>query len=76
MKSALEMEWNNIFAQLNEAEQKNLLHKLRGLIERKRIAAPAIDIEEYNREIDLSLAEIEAGNYITQKDMEKRASKW
>ena len=35
-----------------------------------------ISLEQYNREIDEVLAAFEAGNYITQEEMEKRAAKW
>ena len=36
----------------------------------------SISIEQYNKEIDEALAEVEAGNYITQEEMEKQAAKW
>ncbi|MBK7883879.1 MAG: hypothetical protein IPJ81_08770 [Chitinophagaceae bacterium] len=35
-----------------------------------------ISIKQYNKEIDEALAEAKAGNYITQKEMEKLAAKW
>jgi predicted transcriptional regulator len=35
-----------------------------------------ISIEQYNKEIDEALAEVEAGNYITQKEMERKAANW
>ena len=33
-------------------------------------------IEQYNKEIDEALVEAEAGDFITQAEMEKEASKW
>jgi len=43
----------------------------------KSIVAPGerISIEQYNKEIDEALAEAEAGNYITQEEMEKQPQK-
>jgi hypothetical protein len=35
-----------------------------------------VSIEQYNKEINEALAEVKAGNYITQKEMEKQAAKW
>jgi predicted transcriptional regulator len=33
-------------------------------------------LEQYNKEIDEALAVVEAGNYITQDEMEKRVAEW
>lgn len=38
--------------------------------------AERISIEEYNKEIDEELSDVEAGNYITQEKMEEKAAKW
>ena len=35
-----------------------------------------ISIEQYNNEIDDAVAEVKAGKYVTQAEMEKIASKW
>jgi predicted transcriptional regulator len=35
-----------------------------------------ISIEQYNKEIDEAVAEVKAGKYVTQAEMEKIASKW
>ncbi len=35
-----------------------------------------ISLEQYNKEIDEAVAEVKAGKYLTQDQMEKVASKW
>lgn len=35
-----------------------------------------ITLEQYNREIDEALEEVERDNYVLQEEMEKRAAKW
>jgi predicted transcriptional regulator len=35
-----------------------------------------VSIEQYNKEIDEAVAEVKAGKYVTQAEMEKIASKW
>lgn len=35
-----------------------------------------ISLEKYNKEIDEALKEVEEGNYISQEEMEIRASEW
>jgi len=35
-----------------------------------------VTIEQYNREIDEALAEVVAGNYVTQEELERAAAKW
>lgn len=35
-----------------------------------------ITLEQYNKEIDEAIAEVKAGKYVTQEEMEKIASKW
>jgi predicted transcriptional regulator len=49
---------------------------LKTFLQRRNEDTDRISLEQYNKEIDEALAEAEAGNYITQKEMEKRAAKW
>jgi hypothetical protein len=35
-----------------------------------------LSIEQYNKEIEEAVAEVKAGTYVTQTEMEKIASKW
>lgn len=76
MANALEQEWHNYFVQLNEVERKSILLMLKTFLQRRNEDNDRVSIEQYNKEIDEALAEVEAGNYITQDEMEKRATKW
>ena len=76
MANALEQEWNNYFVQLNELERKSVLLMLKAFLQRRNEDTDRISMEQYNKEIDEALTEVEAGNYITQDEMEKRSAKW
>jgi hypothetical protein len=76
MANVLEQEWHSYFVQLNEVERKSVLLMLKTFLLRRNEDTDRISIEQYNKEIDEALAEAEAGNYITQDEMEKRAAKW
>jgi hypothetical protein len=41
-----------------------------------RKSAIQSSLEEYNRELDEANARIESGKFITQEDLEKKASQW
>ncbi len=76
MANVLEQEWHSYFMQLNEVERKSVLLMLKTFLQRRNEDTDRISIEQYNKEIDEALTEAEAGNYITQEEMEKRAAKW
>lgn len=76
MANALEKEWYSYFVQLSEAEKKSVLLMLKTFLHGRNEEAGRISIEQYNKEIDEALAEVAAGNYITQEEMEKQAAKW
>ena len=76
MANVLENEWNSYFVQLNEAEKKSVLLMLKTFLHKQNKDEGHISIEQYNKEIDEALAEAEAGNFITQAEMEKQAAKW
>jgi predicted transcriptional regulator len=76
MANILEQEWHNYFMQLNEMEKKSVVLMLKAFLQQRNQDTGRISLEQYNKEIDEALAEVEAGNYITQEEMEKRAAKW
>lgn len=76
MASVLDKELNSYLKRLNEAEKKSVLLMLKTFLTGRIEDTGRISIEQYNREIDEALAEAEAGDYITQEEMEKRAAKW
>ena len=76
MANVSEQEWHNYFLQLNEMEKKSVVMMLKAFLQQRNQDTDRISLEQYNKEIDEALAEVEVGNYITQEEMEKRAAKW
>ena len=76
MVNVSEKEWQKYFVQLNEAEKKSVLLMLKIFLQRRGEGVKRINIEQYNKEIDEALAEVEEGDYISQDEMEKIAAKW
>ena len=76
MANVSEQEWHDYFLQLNEMEKKSVVLMLKAFLQQRNQDTDRISLEQYNKEIDEALAEVEAGNYITQDEMEKRAAKW
>ena len=76
MVNVSEKEWQKYFVQLNEAEKKSVLLMLKIFLQRRGEDVKRTNIEQYNKEIDKALAEVEDGDYISQDEMEKIAAKW
>jgi hypothetical protein len=76
MASVLDQQLNNYIMQLNEAEKKSVLLMLKIFLKDRDISISSTSIEQYNKEIDEALQDLEAGLYITQDEMEKIAAKW
>jgi len=64
------------FTRLNRAEQNSVLEMIKTFINGREEQAERINIEQYNREIDEALAEVAAGNYVTQEELEKESQSW
>jgi DNA-directed RNA polymerase len=64
------------FIQLNDAEQKSVLQMIKTFLKSREKQSERVTIEQYNREIDEALAEVVAGNYVTQEELERAAAKW
>ncbi|MES2774460.1 MAG: hypothetical protein V4722_09760 [Bacteroidota bacterium] len=76
MTSVLDEQLQDYFLELNESEKKSVLLLLKTFLANRKRTDDRISIEQYNAEIDEALAEAEAGNYITQDEMEIAAAKW
>lgn len=64
------------FARLNEEEKKSVLQMLETFLKNRSELQERISLEQYNREIDEAMDEAAAGDYISQEEMEREASKW
>lgn len=74
--SAIDKELLEYVAQLNKAEKESVLQLLKTFFKGRKQATEPDTIEQYNREIDEAEKEIEAGHFITQKELEKEMEKW
>jgi hypothetical protein len=76
MAKVIDKEMYSYFTRLNDAEKKSVVEMLKTFLQGRIEDTGRISIEQYNKEIDEAIEEMEAGNYITQDEMEKLATKW
>jgi hypothetical protein len=76
MANAIERELLQYIFQLDEAEKKSVLQMLKTFLKGREKKAEHISIEEYNKEIDLAIARVEAGEYFTHEEVEQMAKEW
>lgn len=53
---------------------KNMIQSMRKV--KQSMSTERISIEQYNRELDESIAQIERGEFYTQEEVEKMAKEW
>jgi hypothetical protein len=66
MKNITEQEWNSYFMLLNEEQKKSVVLMLKVFLLGRSKESQHISIEQYNKEIEEAIAEIKAGQYISQ----------
>ena len=76
MAKALEQELYKYFLQLDEEEKRSVLQMLKTFVKGREKNAPAITIDQYNKEIDEAIARVEAGEFYTHEDAERMAKEW
>ncbi|RPD41923.1 hypothetical protein [Chitinophaga barathri] len=76
MGKALEQEMYTYFVQLNEAEKKSVVQMLKTFLKSRKQQPEVYTIEQYNKELEEAEKRIEAGDFITQEDLEKEMEKW
>jgi hypothetical protein len=64
------------FKQLNNAEKKSVVQLIKTFLKARNDSPGRISIEQYNKELDEAERQIEAGNFITQEDLEKEMETW
>lgn len=65
--------------ELNGVRDPNLIKAFKNLLiyrKAQKKGDPAIDIQQYNRELEVSEKEIEGGNFFTHEEVRKIASQW
>jgi len=62
---------------LGDEEKRSILGVIKSFVSlRKKEVQERISIEQYNEELDNTLEEIRAGNFLTQEEVEKLSSEW
>ena len=76
MDSLLDKEMFTYFKRLSEEEKRSLLQLLKSFLGRRNESTGRATIDQYNKEIDEALEDVENGNFLTQEEVESRAAKW
>ncbi len=70
-----EIKW--IHQELDNVKDPTLIEVFKNILKyRKKVSSERISIEQYNKEIDESIAQIEKGDFYTQEEVEKMAKEW
>jgi hypothetical protein len=71
MKNITEQEWTSYFMLLNEQQKKSVVLMLKVFLLGRSKESQHISIEQYNKEIEEAIAEIEAGQYNSHAELKK-----
>ena len=74
MAKSVDIEIQKYLPLLGTEEKKSILGVIKSFLSIRM--ETAFDIEQYNKDIDQSLAEVKDGKYIDQDDLEKEITKW
>lgn len=66
-----------IHKELDKVNDPTLIEAIKNILQfRKNNTAERISLEQYNEELDFSIAQIEEGKTYTQEEMVERIKKW
>ena len=67
-----------ISKELKTVKDETLIEAFKNMLKyrTKKAESERISIEQYNKEIDESIAQIERGEFYTQEEVEKMAKEW
>ncbi|MCB9046882.1 MAG: hypothetical protein H6550_12190 [Chitinophagales bacterium] len=71
MAQTLDNELRMFIDQLNSEQKESLLSIIKAFFKKNRTS-----VEQYNIEIDAAMMRMQAGEYISQRDVEKDAEQW
>ena len=74
--TTLDQKMYNYFMQLNEAEKKSVVQMIKTFLQSKKATPERMSIEQYNKEIEESEAEIEKGESHTHEEVVKLSKQW
>ncbi len=70
-----DLKW--IQKELKEVKDPTFIEAIKNMLQyRKNVSTERISIEQYNKELDESIAQVERGEFYTQEEVEKMAKEW
>lgn len=70
-----EIKW--IHQELDNVKDPTFIEAIKNMLKyRKKVSSERISIEQYNKELEVSEKEIEAGNFYTHEQVREIASQW
>ena len=66
----------HLIEEIKQVKDISLLKALKYMLHYGLKNEGIISVEQYNRELDEANARIDAGNFISQEDLEKESSRW
>ncbi|MDX1326146.1 hypothetical protein SAMN04487911_1253 [Arenibacter nanhaiticus] len=70
-----DLKW--IHKELDKVKDPIFIEAIKNMLKyNKKVSSERISIEQYNQEIDTSIAQIESGQTYTHQQMEERIKKW
>jgi len=75
MNLQADLKW--IHQELDNVKDPTLIEVFKNMLKyRKKVSSERISIEQYNKELEASEKEIEAGDFYTHEQVRKKASQW
>ncbi len=73
--SSIESEFNEYWSKLTPLEKKSLMIVARNYVQLKESSAP-ISLEQYNKEIDEAMKEMDEGEFYTHEEVVEASKTW
>ncbi|MCC4212261.1 hypothetical protein [Leeuwenhoekiella parthenopeia] len=75
MSVQADLKW--IHEELDKVNDPLFIEAIKNMLKyNKKVSSQRISIEEYNKELDTSIAQIESGQTFTDEQMRERIKKW
>jgi len=76
MASVIDKELIYYFTRLNNSQKKSLLGMIKSFLKQGNELSEAVDIEQYNKELDEAMKRIDDGSFTTLEALEKEMQTW
>jgi len=70
----LDKELTGYISRLSNPQKKSLLAVIKSFLQKENHTA--IDLIQYNKEIDAAMARMDSGSFVSQEDLEIEAAEW